>query len=204
MFSYLEYSKKTAYFFQYLIILVRECALFLPLWDLWTFVFRMWHNQCKEQLPVFTLNYLSGACHVVTQVFYFGRLSPVLLQNKVQLSLPLDKGYHPKYKERICEHIWRFRKEVTEIKGAEVASSHVGLVPVRTLPDNYCGDYITWSKHYALSDWSNCTCQTNALSNNCYDWTILIVPAGTKSDAHRNKDCVLIESTSLVIYCIKR
>lgn len=80
-----------------------------------------------------------GFYHVVTQIFYFGRFSRTLLQNKVQLTVPIDKGYHPNYKERICVHIWRLRKEVTEIKGAEVASSHVGLVSLRTLPDKYSG-----------------------------------------------------------------
>ena len=151
---------------------------------------------------IFTLNYLSGALsrrhtNILFWPFFshfFAKQSPVEL---------VPATCHPKYKERICEHIKRFGKEVPEIKGAEVVSSHVGLVSVRTLPDNYGGNYITWSKHHALSDWSNCICQTNALYNNCYDWIILIVPAGTKSDAHRNKDCVLIKSPSLVIYCIK-
>lgn len=93
---------------------------------------------CKEQLPVFTLNDRSGVLSRRHTNILFWPFFTHSFAN-LQLSLPIDKGYHPNYKERICVHIWRLRKEVTEIKGAEVASSHVGLVSLRTLPDKYSG-----------------------------------------------------------------
>lgn len=139
MFSYLEYSKKNfRIFFQDPIILVRECSLSLPLWDLWTPVFRMFHNPVQRTTSGIHLEWpfrgfiTSSHKYSILAVFTHSFAN-------LQLSLPIDKGYHPNYKERICVHIWRLRKEVTEIKGAEVASSHVGLVSLRTLPDKYSG-----------------------------------------------------------------
>lgn len=51
----------------------------------------------------------------------------------------IDKGYYLNYKERICVYIWRFWKEVIEIKGVEVVFSYVVLVLLWILFDKYFG-----------------------------------------------------------------
>lgn len=67
-------------------------------------------------------------------MFYFGRFSRTLLQNKVRLSLPLDICITQSITKEFVNTFRDFERRILKYKRAEVVSSHVGLVSHELCP----------------------------------------------------------------------
>lgn len=136
MLCYLKYRKNyILLFFQDPIILVRECSLFLPLWDLWTFCFWNVTYPVQRTTSGIHLEWPFGgfvtSSHKCSILAVFHAL---FYKTKSAWACHWINGITQSINKEFVNTFRDFERRILKYKRAEVVSSHVGLVSHELCP----------------------------------------------------------------------